>query len=108
MDAMLIKLLRLRLRGGVRHRLQELRTLRGLLFMCVTIVVIVLLMKQTSLPANPLGGASYAGPEQLREQLARLMPAGLLAACLLTVFTSSGPAIHFSPSEINLLFSGPF
>ena len=105
---MLIKLLRLRLRGGVRHRLQELRTLRGLLFLCVTIVVIVLLMKQTSLPANPPGGASYADPEQLREQLARLMPAGLLAACLLTVFTSSGPAIHFSPSEINLLFSGPF
>ena len=105
---MLVKLLLLRLRGGVRHRLQELNTLRGLLFLCVTVAVIVLLMKQAALPANPLGGSVQEGPEQLREQLARLMPAGLLAACLLTVFTSSGPAIHFSPAEINLLFSGPF
>ena len=108
MDVTLIKLLGLRFRGGVRHRLQELKTLRGLLFMCVTIAVIVLLMKQSSLPGNPLGGAIQAGPDQLREQFGRLMPVGLLAACLLTVFTSSGPAIHFSPSEINLLFSGPF
>ena len=105
---MLVKLLLLRLRGGVRHRLQELKTLRGLLFLCVTIAVIVLLMKQAALPANPLGGTLQDGPEQLREQFARLMPAGLLAACLLTVFTASGPAIHFSPSEINLLFSAPF
>ncbi|MEN8204554.1 MAG: putative ABC exporter domain-containing protein [Pseudomonadota bacterium] len=105
---MLVKLLLLRFRGGVRHRLQELKTLRGLLFLCVTIAVFVLLMKQSSLPGNLLGGALQAGPEQLREQFARLMPAGLLAACLLTVFTSAGPAIHFSPSEINLLFSGPF
>jgi hypothetical protein len=108
LDAPLVNLLVLRFRGGVRHRLQELTTLRGLLYMCVTIVVIVLLMKQSSLPGNPLGGAIQGGPEQLREQFARLMPVGLLAACLLTVFTSSGPAIHFSPSEINLLFSGPF
>lgn len=107
MDTALVKLLILRFRGGIRHRLQELKTLRGLLFMCVTIAVLVLLVKQSSLP-NPLIGTAQGGPEQLREQFARLMPAGLLAACLLTVFTSSGPAIHFSPSEINLLFSGPF
>lgn len=105
---MLVKLLLLRLRGGVRHRVQELKTLRGLLFLCVTIAVIVLLTKQAALTGNSPVGSVQDGPEQLREQLARLMPAGLLAACLLTVFTSSGPAIHFSPSEINLLFSGPF
>ena len=108
MDATLVKLLLLRFRGGLRHRVHELKTLRGLLYMCVTIAVIILLMKQSSLPGNPLGGAIQSGPEQLREQFSRLMPVGLLAACLLTVFTSSGPAIHFSPSEINLLFSGPF
>ena len=108
LDATLVKLLVLRFQGGLRHRLQELKTLRGLLYLCVTIAVIVLLMKQSSLPGNPLDGAVAGGPEQLREQFARLMPLGLLAACLLTVFTSSGPAIHFSPSEINLLFSGPF
>ena len=105
---MLVKLLLLRFQGGVRHRLQELKTLRGLLFLCVTVAVIVLLMEQASLSANPLGDSYQQGPEQLREQLARIMPVGLLAACLLTVFTASGPAIHFSPSEINLLFSAPF
>ena len=108
LDVTLVKLLILRFRGGVRHRLQELKTPRGLLFLCVTITVIALLMKQSALPGHPLGGVIQGGPEQLQEQFARLMPVGLLAACLLTVFTSSGPAIHFSPSEINLLFSGPF
>ncbi len=105
---MLAKLLLLRLRGGIRHRFRELKTLRGLLFLCVTVAVLVLLMKQTALPANPLDGTVQDGPELLREQLARWMPAGLLAACLLTVLTAPGPAIHFSPSEINLLFSAPF
>ena len=37
---MLVRLLILRLRGGIRHRWQELKTLRGLLFLCVTIAVI--------------------------------------------------------------------
>jgi hypothetical protein len=107
-DAMLARLLVLRLRGGMRHRWQELKTLRGLLFLCVTIAVIALLMRQTALPDNPLGGVMQQDPQQLRAQLALYMPYGLLAACLLTVLTSSGPAIHFSPSEINLLFTAPF
>ena len=105
---MLVRLLVLRLRGGIRHRWQELKTLRGLLFLCVTIAVIALLMQQTALPGNPLGGAVQQDPQQLRAQLALYMPFGLLGACLLTVLTSSGPAIHFSPSEINLLFTAPF
>lgn len=109
MDSILVTLLWLRFRGGVRHRLRELKTLRGLLFLGVTVSVIVLLMQQTALPANPLdAGALADGPERLRGQLARWMPLGLLAACLLTVLTAPGPAIHFSPSEINLLFSAPF
>jgi hypothetical protein len=105
---MLVKLLWLRFRGGVRHRFRELKTLRGLLFLCVTVAVIALLMKQTALPVHPPGAALAEAPELLRGQLARWMPAGLLAACLLTVLTAPGPAIHFSPSEINLLFSAPF
>jgi hypothetical protein len=107
-DAILVKLLVLRFRGGVRHRWRELKTLRGALYLCITIAVIALLMKQSSLPDNPFSGGLQGDPEQLREKLAQLMPWGLLAACLLTVFTASGPALHFSPSEINLLFSGPF
>jgi hypothetical protein len=107
-DAALVKLLVLRFRGGVRRRWRELKTLRGLLFLCVTIAVIALLMKQWSLPENPLSSVLQGDPEQIRGQFTRLMPLSLLAACLLTVFTASGPALHFSPSEINLLFSGPF
>ena len=108
MDAILVKLLLLRLRGGVRLRLHELKTLRGLLFLFVMIATITLLMNQSALPANSLGSFLPSDPEQLRGQATQFMPIALLAAFLLTVFTSSGPAIYFSPSEINLLFSGPF
>ena len=108
MDAILVKLLLLRLRGGVRLRLHELKTLRGLLFLLVMIATITLLMNQSALPANSLGSFLPSDPEQLRGQATQFMPIALLAAFLLTVFTSSGPAIYFSPSEINLLFSGPF
>ncbi len=107
-DARLARLLLLRLRGGMRHRWQELKTLRGVLFLGVTVAVIVLLMQQTALPDNPLGGAVQHDPQRFRTQLALYMPFGLLGACLLTVLTSSGPAIHFSPPEINLLFTAPF
>ncbi|MCG6899064.1 MAG: hypothetical protein LJE75_03585 [Gammaproteobacteria bacterium] len=108
LDVMLVKLLLLRLRGGIRHRLRELKTLRGLLFLGVTVAVLALLMKHTALPVNPLDGTVQGEPDLLGEPLARWMPLGLLAACLLTVLTAPGPAIHFSPSEINLLFSAPF
>ena len=105
---MLFKLLRLRLRGGVRQRVHELKSLRGLLFLFVTIAVIALLMNQSALPGNPLASLFQGDSEQLTGKVAQMMPIGLLAAFLLTVFTSTGPAIYFSPSEINLLFSGPF
>jgi hypothetical protein len=55
LDAVLVKLLLLRFRGGVRRRLQELKTLRGLLFLLVLLAVIALLMKQSILPENSLG-----------------------------------------------------
>lgn len=105
---MLVKLLLLRLRGGVRIRLHELKTLRGLLFLLVMIAVVSLLMNQSTLTANMLDGFLPSDTEQFKGQSTQLMPIALLAAFLLTVLTSSGPAIYFSPSEINLLFSGPF
>lgn len=105
---MLVKLLLLRLRGGVRQRLQELKTLRGLLFLLVTIAVFTLLIKQSSLPANPLESVFSGDSEQLKGQTAQFMPIGLLAGFLLMVFISPSPALYFSPSEINMLFSGPF
>ncbi|WP_305906736.1 hypothetical protein Q9L42_019400 [Methylomarinum sp. Ch1-1] len=105
---MLIKLLTLRLRGGVRQRLRELKTVRGLLFLSLTMVIIALLFKQSSLPANPLISLVSADGEQRAGQVARFMPIGLLAAYLLTVFTAPSPALYFNPAEINLLFCGPF
>lgn len=108
MDAKLVKLLLLRLQGGIRQRVLELKSLRGLLFLLVTIAVIALLMSPSALPGNPLASVLTNDSETLRTQIPQYMPVGLLAGFLLTVLTSSGPAIYFSPSEINLLFSGPF
>ncbi len=108
MDAKLAKLLLLRLHGGMRERVLELKSLRGLLFLLITIAVIALLMSPSALPGNPMANVLTNDSETLRKQIPQYMPVGLLAGFLLTVLTSSGPAIYFSPSEINLLFSGPF
>lgn len=93
---MLIKLLLLRLHGAIRQRLQELKTLRGLLFLMVTIAVIALLMKQSALSANPLASIFPGDSEQLRRQITQFMPIGLLAAFLLTVFLSPSPGLYFN------------
>lgn len=108
MDAMLIKLLWLRLRGGVRQRLREMKTLRGLLFLALTVAIIVLLMKQSALSDNPLYSVIMGEAEQRQRMVEQFMPIGLLAAFLMTLFTAPSPALSFNPSEINLLFSGPF
>jgi hypothetical protein len=109
MDARLVKLLILRLYGGVRQRLLELKTPRGLLFLLATLAVVSLLMMQpAALPENPFGSVFSRDSAQLRSQTAQYMPIGLLAGFLLTVLISPGPGLYFSPSEINLLFGGPF
>jgi hypothetical protein len=108
LNLILVKLLLLRLRGGVRQRLQELKTLRGLLFLLVTVAVFALIKIQPALPVNPSGSIFSSDLVQLRGQMAQYMPIGLLAAFLLTVFLSPSACLYFSPSEINLLFSGPF
>jgi hypothetical protein len=109
MDARLVKLLLLRLRGGVRQRLKELKTPRGLLFLLVTLAVIALLMIQpAALPSNPFGSLFTRDSAQLREQASQYMPIGLLAGFLLTVLVSPSPGLYFNLAEINLLFGGPF
>lgn len=107
MNALLFKLLILRLRGSVRRRLRELRTRRGVFFLLVTLAVIALIKMAPSLP-NPLPSLSPGGPAVSSGQTAQYMPVGLLAAFLLTVFLAPGLGVSFSPPEINLLFSGPF
>lgn len=108
MDKMLVKLLWLRLRGGVRQRLREIKTLRGLLFLSLTLAVIVLFTKQSALSESPLYGLMLGGTEQRLSLVEQFMPLGLLAAFLITVLTAPRPVLSFNPAEINLLFSGPF
>lgn len=105
---MLVKLLLLRLRGGIRQRLLELKSLRGLLLVLVMAGIAMLLLRQSELPETPLGDVFAKEPQQLRAQMAQFMPLSLLFAFLLTVFISAPPAIYFSPTEISLLFSAPF
>lgn len=108
MDAILIKLLLLRLRGGVRQRLQELKKPRGLLFLLITLAVIALVKMGPVLPVNPFQNIISSDLVKWRGQTALYMPVGLLAGFLLTIFISPSPGLYFNPSEINLLFSGPF
>lgn len=44
----------------------------------------------------------------MKGQINQFMPFGMFATFLLTVALSPKPALYFNPSEINLLFGGPF
>lgn len=107
MDAALSRLLLLRLRGGVRYRLSQFATLRGAAFLLV-LAVIVWLVVGVLIPSDELRRIPLQDPNNLREHISNYMPLGLFAACLFTVFAATGPALHFSPNEINFLFAGPF
>ncbi len=109
MDRALLKLFRLRLCGGLRRRLSSLTTVRGALFFLVGLAVLA-----SCLASGGLGGASpdvsqnFPDIATARGPAREIMPFLLLAACLVTIATSTGPAIYFSPAEINFLFAGPF
>lgn len=105
---MLIKLLWLRLRGGFRQRLCEMKTLRGFIFLALTLALIILMIKYSTLPNSQLTRLIMDYTEQRQRQVGQFLPIGLLGAFLLTVFIAPRPVLSFSPSEINLLFCGPF
>lgn len=109
MDAALLRLLAMRMRGGLRLRLIQLVSLRGALFF-VALGGIIWLLSATGQPvptAQLFGGASLDSPA-IRAQIETFMPLGMLGMTLLTVLLSTGPSFHFSPTEVNLLFVGPF
>lgn len=109
MDNALYHLMFLRMRGGLRHRLHQLATLRGAAFLTIVAGIIWLLAAAgATSPGDYIDDTALAAPEAMREYIANFMPLGLLAACLFTVFVSTGPAIYFSANEINFLFTGPF
>ena len=109
MDSALFRLLMMRLRGGIRLRLIQLTTLRGLLFSVAFCGIIWLLLaaNSASLETGFLVDAAL-DRRALSAQISTYMPLGMLAMSVLTVVLSTGPTFHFSPTEINFLFTGPF
>ncbi|MGR9088843.1 MAG: hypothetical protein ACU841_17505 [Gammaproteobacteria bacterium] len=97
-----------RFQAAVRQRLKELKTIRGVAFLLVTLAVMALFMMQSALPEGPVSGLFPIDAQQTRKELDQFLSLGVLAAFLLTVFISPAPGLYFSPAEINLLFSGPF
>ncbi|MEM6385226.1 MAG: putative ABC exporter domain-containing protein [Pseudomonadota bacterium] len=108
MDAALSQLLLLRLRGGLRQRLLQLASVRGLLFSLAFGGIIWFLIASNSSSATGLFGTATLDRQAFGEQIITFMPLSMLGLSLLTVMMTTGPTFHFSPNEINFLFTGPF
>ncbi len=108
MDSALRQLLMLRLRGGLRQRLLQLASLRGLLFSLAFGAIIWFLVASNNSPDTSLFGSASPDRQAFSEQILTFMPLSMLGLSLLTVLMTTGPTFHFSPNEINFLFTGPF
>lgn len=103
MNQALQKLLRLRLRAGARRMLRGMKTVRGAVFSLIGLATLVLWLGPNMVIV--LAQGPRVDPEPFRE----LFPLGLLGICLLSLLTSSERGgIHFTPAEVDLLFSAPF
>ena len=108
MDPALRQLLILRLRGGLRQRMLQLASLRGLLFSLAFAGIIWFLIASNGSSGTSLFGSAALDRQALSEQIMTFMPLSMLGLSLLTVLMTTGPTFHFSPNEINFLFTGPF
>lgn len=108
MNPALSQLLILRLRGGLRQRLQQLASLRGLLFSLAFGAIIWFLFASNNSSDAGLFGTAALDRQTLSAQINTFMPLSMLGLSLLTVLMTTGPTFHFSPNEINFLFTGPF
>ena len=109
MDAALLRLLAMRMRGGIRQRLMQMISLRGaLLFLALGGILWLLIATRGPLPGGSLFTAGGLDSPTLRAQISTYMPLSLLGMTLLTVLLTTGPSFHFTPTEINLLYVGPF
>ncbi len=108
MDPALRQLLIMRLRGGLRQRLLQLASLRGLLFSLAFGGIIWFLIASNGSPNAGFLGSAALDREALGQQIITFMPLTMLGLSLLTVLMTTGPTFHFSPNEINFLFTGPF
>jgi hypothetical protein len=109
MDTALLRLLAMRMHGGLRLRLMQLVSLRGALFFLALggIVWLLIAAGQLQPTSQPFGSASFDS-QAFSAQIETFLPLAMLGMTLLTVLLSTGPSFHFSPAEINLLFVGPF
>ncbi|QPH55614.1 putative ABC exporter domain-containing protein [Pontivivens ytuae] len=98
----------LRLRGGLRQRLIQLASVRGLLFSLAFVGIIWFLIVSNSSSGAGLFGTAVLDRQAFGEQVLTFMPLSMLGLSLLTVVMTTGPTFHFSPNEINFLFTGPF
>lgn len=108
MDAALRQLLLLRLRGGLRQRVLQLASVRGLLFSLAFGAIIWFLIASNSASDTGLFGTGALDRQAMGAQILTFMPLSMLGLSLLTVVMTTGPTFHFSPNEINFLFTGPF
>ncbi|MEP3639844.1 MAG: putative ABC exporter domain-containing protein [Paracoccaceae bacterium] len=108
MDSALRQLLILRLRGGLRQRLLQLASLRGLLFTIAFGAIIWFLVTSNGSSDTSFLGSAVLDRQALSAQIITFMPLSMLGLSLLTVLMTTGPTFHFSPNEINFLFTGPF
>jgi hypothetical protein len=109
MDPALLRLLAMRMRGGLRLRLMQLFSLRGalLILALVGIAWLAIATGQTVPTETLFAGANLDSPA-IHAQIETFMPLAMFGMTLLTVLLTTGPSFHFSPTEINLLFVGPF
>ena len=108
MDPALRQLLILRLRGGLRQRLLQLASVRGLLFSLAFGGIIWFLISSNGSSGASVFGFSALDRQAFSDQIMTFMPLSMLGLSLLTVVMTTGPTFHFSPNEINFLFTGPF
>ncbi|NJS37802.1 MAG: hypothetical protein HC783_01015 [Rhodobacteraceae bacterium] len=105
----LLRLLAMRMRGGLRLRLMQMVSLRGALFFLALGGITALLIATGRLePSTQLFGETNFDLQAIHAQIATFMPLAMFGMTLLTVLLSTGPSFHFSPAEINFLFVGPF
>ena len=108
MDSALSQLLILRLRGGLRERLLQLASLRGLLFSLAFGGIVWFMIVSNGSSGTSLLKTEALDWQALKAQIITFMPLSMLGLSLLTVLMTTGPTFHFSPNEINFLFTGPF
>lgn len=108
MDPALCQLLMLRLRSGLRQRLLQLASLRGLLFSLAFGGVIWFLIVSNGSSITSFLGSAALDRQAFSEQIITFMPLSMLGLSLLTVSMTTGPTFHFSSNEVNFLFTGPF